>query len=133
MSFDWRPRAGFAELVVSVNSAPYGGYVDATPRVGTAAQDVFLLESLGWTDDVDDLPLVTSFHYANGGVSSLGPSKCVVWCGTHKIPLLAKRVVVYLRQGNYGETASHSFEYCDRYNTARSALQARTGVAYRYL
>lgn len=60
---------GFAELSVLVNSAPYGGHVEASPREGTAALDSFLLESLEWTDEVDDLPLLFSFYYANGQVS----------------------------------------------------------------
>ena len=44
------------------NEAPTGGYVQATPRTGVAALDIFSLESLGWFDtDVDDLPLLYSF------------------------------------------------------------------------
>lgn len=59
---------GFAELSVLVNSAPYGGHIEASPREGTAALDSFLLESLDWTDEADDLPLLFSFYYANGQV-----------------------------------------------------------------
>lgn len=59
---------GFAEISIIVNSAPYGGHVEATPRTGVAVLDNFLLESLEWTDDADDLPLLFSFSYANGQV-----------------------------------------------------------------
>ncbi|CAN0052654.1 unnamed protein product, partial [Sphacelaria rigidula] len=59
-------ESGFAEVTILVNSAPYGGYVDAAPRAGTAAIDTFALESLGWGDDADDLPLVFSFSVAYG-------------------------------------------------------------------
>lgn len=54
-------RAGFAETTLVANAAPTGGYVEATPRTGVAALDTFNLESLGWSDDVDDLPLTYSF------------------------------------------------------------------------
>eukprot|EP00752_Nemacystus_decipiens_P006049 g5460.t1 len=54
-------NAGFAELSVSINAPPLGGHVEASPRVGTAAVDSFLLQSLDWTDD--DLPLLYSFAY----------------------------------------------------------------------
>ena len=41
----------------------------ASSTAGTAALDVFVLESLEWTDEVDDLPLLYSFSYANGQAS----------------------------------------------------------------
>lgn len=65
-----QPSLGFAELSVIVNAAPTGGHVDASPRAGIAAVDTFYLESLGWTDDVEDLPLTFSFSYINGQVRS---------------------------------------------------------------
>lgn len=43
------------------NAPPTGGHVKATPRTGVAALDTFVLESLDWSDDVDDLPLTYSF------------------------------------------------------------------------
>lgn len=52
-----------------VNAAPTGGYVDASPRAGSAAVDTFSLQSLEWTDEVDDLPLLYSFAYMNDQVS----------------------------------------------------------------
>lgn len=60
---------GFAEFSVTVNAAPTGGHLEATPRAGVAALDTFTLESLDWTDDVEDLPLMFSFSYVNGQVS----------------------------------------------------------------
>lgn len=54
--------------------------MEAIPRAGTAALDTFSLQSLEWTDDVDDLPLLHSFSYANGqaraGYMPLPPSDC---------------------------------------------------------
>lgn len=61
--------AGFAELSVVTNAPPTGGYVDASPRAGSAAVDMFSLQSLEWTDDVDDLPLLYFFAYTNNQVS----------------------------------------------------------------
>ena len=54
-------RSGFAEVSLVANAAPTGGHVEATPRAGVAALDTFTLESLDWSDDVDDLPLTYAF------------------------------------------------------------------------
>lgn len=62
--------SGFEEISLVLNAAPTGGHVAATPRTGVAAVDNFLLESLEWTDEVDDLPLTYSFWYTNGQVRS---------------------------------------------------------------
>ena len=43
------------------NAAPTGGHVKARPSAGVAALDTFTLESVDWSDDVDDLPLTYSF------------------------------------------------------------------------
>ncbi len=61
-------RAGFAEVSLVTNAAPTGGHTEATPRTGVAALDSFSLQSLDWSDDLDDLPLVFSFSYFNGQV-----------------------------------------------------------------
>ncbi|CAM9102892.1 unnamed protein product [Laminaria digitata] len=66
---------GFTQLSVLINSAPYGGHVVASPTAGTAALDVFVLESLDWTDEADDLPLTYFFSYAHGQ-ASLAPHTC---------------------------------------------------------
>ena len=66
---------GFAELSVIMNAAPTGGFVEAFPRAGSAAVDKFSLQSLEWTDVVDDLPLLYSFAYVNDQVRR--PSCCV--------------------------------------------------------
>ncbi|CAM9342946.1 unnamed protein product, partial [Ectocarpus sp. 12 AP-2014] len=57
--------AGFADMTLTINAPPTGGHVDASPRAGVAAVDLFVLESLDWTDEVDDLPLLFSFSYNN--------------------------------------------------------------------
>eukprot|EP00752_Nemacystus_decipiens_P011504 g10216.t1 len=66
---------GFAELSVVVNAAPTGGYVDASPRAGSAAVDSFSLQSLEWTDEVDDLPLLYSFAYMNDQEDATGQAQ----------------------------------------------------------
>eukprot|EP00903_Cladosiphon_okamuranus_P005952 g5878.t1 len=63
---------GFVELSVVVNAPPTGGYVDASPRAGYAAVDIFSLESLDWADDVDDLPLLFFFAYTNNQEEGTG-------------------------------------------------------------
>ncbi|CAM9473958.1 unnamed protein product, partial [Ectocarpus sp. 8 AP-2014] len=59
-------ETGFAEIYFDVNAPPSGGYVEATPRVGVAAIDMFSLEALLWEDDLEDLPLKVSFFYVAG-------------------------------------------------------------------
>lgn len=68
---------GYTQLLVLINYSPYGGHVVATPTNGTAALDVFVLESLGWTDEADDLPLSYAFSYANGQASRTSSHR---WC-----------------------------------------------------
>ena len=55
----------------------------ASPTAGTAALDVFTLESLEWTDEADDLPLSYAFSYANGQ-ASLAPRTC---CCCHDVEI----------------------------------------------
>ncbi|CBJ26947.1 conserved unknown protein [Ectocarpus siliculosus] len=59
-------ETGFAEIYFDVNAPPSGGYVEATPRAGVAAIDMFSLEALLWEDDLEDLPLKVSFFYVAG-------------------------------------------------------------------
>ncbi|CAM9236501.1 unnamed protein product [Ectocarpus fasciculatus] len=59
-------ETGFAEIYFYVNAPPSGGYVEATPRAGVAAIDMFSLEALLWEDDIEDLPLKVSFFYIAG-------------------------------------------------------------------
>lgn len=70
-------------MSVAVNAAPTGGYIEATPRTGVAALDTFTLESLDWSDDVDDLPLLFSFSYVNGQVSRTHATS--VCCHAHNM------------------------------------------------
>ncbi|CAM9699138.1 unnamed protein product [Ectocarpus sp. 12 AP-2014] len=56
----------FAEIRFDVNAPPSGGYVQATPRTGAAAIDMFSLAALLWEDDIEDLPLKVSFFYVAG-------------------------------------------------------------------
>jgi hypothetical protein len=53
-----------ASLLVTVNSAPYGGMVTVAPQSGIALNTSFAVASSGWTDDVNDLPLSYTLHLA---------------------------------------------------------------------
>ena len=61
-----------------MNAPPSGGYVEATPRAGVAAIDMFSLEALLWEDDIEDLPLKVSFFYIAGQVSRAKSEKIKV-------------------------------------------------------
>jgi hypothetical protein len=53
----------FAEVVVAVNAPPRSGYLDISPRRGSALETIFTLSAVGWTDHPDDLPLRYAFTY----------------------------------------------------------------------
>ena len=54
----------FSEVVLTVNAPPIGGFMVVLPaRGGSALSTLFTLASVGWTDDVDDVPLHFSFQY----------------------------------------------------------------------
>ena len=54
----------FSEVILTINAPPTGGLVMVLPsRVGFALSTLFTLTSVGWTDDVDDMPLRFSFHF----------------------------------------------------------------------
>ena len=55
-----------AEFSFATNAPPAGGHVESDLPSVTAAVDKVLLQSLGWTDDVDDLPLKHSFGFLYG-------------------------------------------------------------------
>ncbi|CAM9187348.1 unnamed protein product, partial [Hapterophycus canaliculatus] len=57
---------GYAEFTIETNAPPSGGHLQSDRLSVTAAVDPVLLRSLGWTDDVDDLPLTHSFGYVQG-------------------------------------------------------------------
>lgn len=52
----------------------------ASPTTGTAAIDVFRLESLEWTDEADDLPLAYAFSYANGQARVFAAYEVHIYC-----------------------------------------------------
>ncbi len=55
-----------AEYTFETNSPPSGGYLAVDRSSVAAAVDNVLLQCVGWTDDVDDLPLTQSFGYMQG-------------------------------------------------------------------
>ena len=56
-------KASFAEITLTANSAPTGGYVTTTPAFGGALVTSFLIASPGWTADSSAFPLSYSFAY----------------------------------------------------------------------
>lgn len=54
------PRSVLAEFSLETNAPPAGGHLESDLLSVTAGVDELLLLSLGWTDDVDDLPLTHS-------------------------------------------------------------------------
>eukprot|EP00752_Nemacystus_decipiens_P006052 g5462.t2 len=57
---------GYAEFSFETNAPPSGGHLEADVLSVTAGVDETLIQSLGWTDDVDDFPLTHSFGYVHG-------------------------------------------------------------------
>jgi REJ domain len=56
-------KASFAEITLTANAAPTGGYVTTTPAFGGALVTSFLIASPGWTADASAFPLSYSFAY----------------------------------------------------------------------
>ncbi|CAN0146388.1 unnamed protein product, partial [Pylaiella littoralis] len=118
-------ETGFAELSVMVNAAPTGGRIEATPRAGVAALDTFTLESLDWSDDVDDLPLVFSFSYINGQnetgtqfMLSVSEIQSVEWRGPLPIGRSADNytmTIVGHVSDTYGATATSTKDLDDEF------------------
>lgn len=61
----------YAEITLTANAPPSGGYLAASPNNGMALETSFLVTSSGWTTDVDSYPLSYSFAYSlsDSGVS----------------------------------------------------------------
>jgi hypothetical protein len=58
--------ATFAEITLTANAAPTGGYVTTTPESGSALVTSFLIATPGWTADSSAFPLSYSFAYKLG-------------------------------------------------------------------
>ncbi|CAM9609633.1 unnamed protein product, partial [Ectocarpus fasciculatus] len=57
---------GYAEFSFETNAPPSGGHVKSDRLSAIAGVNPVVLQTLGWTDDVDDLPLTYSFGYIHG-------------------------------------------------------------------
>ena len=53
----------YTDIVLPVNSPPYGGEVHVTPTSGYALSTVFAISTAGWVTDEDNLPLGYLFSY----------------------------------------------------------------------
>ena len=54
----------YAEITLTANAPPSGGYLAVSPSNGMALETPFLVTSSGWTTDVDSYPLSYSFAYS---------------------------------------------------------------------
>lgn len=54
------------EFSFETNAPPAGGHVESNTSSATAGVDGVRLQSIGWTDDVDDLPFTHSFGFVHG-------------------------------------------------------------------
>jgi REJ domain len=54
----------YAEITLTANAPPSGGYVASSPTVGLALETAFMITSSGWTTGVDSYPLSFSFSYS---------------------------------------------------------------------
>ena len=55
--------ATFAEITLTANAVPTGGYVSTTPEFGSALVTSFLIATPGWTADSSAFPLSYAFAY----------------------------------------------------------------------
>ena len=55
--------ATFAEITLTANAVPTGGYISTTPAFGSALVTLFLIATPGWTADTSAFPLSYSFAY----------------------------------------------------------------------
>ncbi|CAM9110513.1 unnamed protein product [Ectocarpus fasciculatus] len=63
---DTSGQEGYAEFSFETNAPPAGGHVESNTSSATAGVDGIRLQSIGWTDDVDDLPFTHSFGFVHG-------------------------------------------------------------------
>ncbi|CAM9632430.1 unnamed protein product [Ectocarpus sp. 6 AP-2014] len=59
-------RAGYSEFSIETNDAPVGGHVSSDLLQVHAGEDAVMLQTLGWTDDFEDLPMTYEFGYSHG-------------------------------------------------------------------
>jgi len=65
--YDMLGRPGRANMTVTANSSPIGGAISVTPRLGEALLTVFNLQTSGWSDPEDNLPLAHGYSYLSSG------------------------------------------------------------------
>ena len=55
-----------AEFSFETNAAPVGGYVSSDLLEVNAGEGEVVLQTMGWTDDFEDLPMTYEFGYSHG-------------------------------------------------------------------
>ncbi|CAM9206786.1 unnamed protein product, partial [Ectocarpus fasciculatus] len=58
--------AGYSEFSFETNAAPVGGHVSSDQLQVYAGEDAVMLQTKGWTDDFEDLPMTYEFGYSHG-------------------------------------------------------------------
>jgi len=63
-----RPAVSASTVTITMNSPPFGGSLDISPKsnltpYGTALNTSFSLRTFQWTDDVEDYPMLYAFSY----------------------------------------------------------------------
>lgn len=113
-------------MIVTSNQAPYAGSLEVMPSIGgTAFATDFTLSAPGWTDDVEDLPLLYTFAYevpVNG--SSLAP----VWLGIPSYRLLSFTDKLFLPPGWRNATGHELMLRCEVKDPEGSSGQAFVSV-----
>jgi len=61
---------GTAAKTLTVNAPPTSGQLIITPTTGVTGNTTFLLETSGWVDDAEDLPLQYAFEYDMSATST---------------------------------------------------------------
>ncbi|CAB1098624.1 unnamed protein product [Ectocarpus sp. CCAP 1310/34] len=63
---DTSGQKGYAEYSFETNAPPAGGHVESNTSSANAGVDGVRLQSIGWTDGVDELPFTHSFGFVHG-------------------------------------------------------------------
>lgn len=56
--------AAYAQISITMNAPPYGGFLTVTPAIGYAINTSFAFQASGWIDSADDYPLQYTMLYS---------------------------------------------------------------------
>ncbi|CAM9347803.1 unnamed protein product, partial [Scytosiphon promiscuus] len=121
---DGATDAAVMSISFSVNTPPTGGSFEVSPAAGVALMDVFELNSYGWEDDVDDLPLTYAFAYVSGSADAADTSSEMIVRAALES---SEATDVYLPQGFGSNSTLFTSVYVT--DTLGAASRATFGVA----